>query len=47
MLILGTLSHEYICVARCVSQEFEERLLSLAHWEKTNTDIYNINFTPF
>ena len=46
-MILGTLSHEYICMARCISQEFEERLLSLAHWEKTDTDIYNLNFTPF
>lgn len=46
-MIFGTLSHEYICVARCISQEFEESLLSLARWEKTNRDIYNLNFTPF
>lgn len=46
-MILGTLSHEYICMARCISQEFEEKLLMLGYWRKTNTDIYNINFTPF
>lgn len=46
-MILGTLSHEYICMARCVSQEFEEKLLSLAHWDKTDKDVYHLNFTPF
>lgn len=46
-MILGTLSHEYICMARCISREFEEELLSLARWDKTDTDIFNISFTPF
>ncbi len=42
-MIFGTLSHEYICVARSISQDFEEKLLSLAPWRKTDKDISGLD----
>ncbi len=46
-MILGTLSHEYICVARCISHDFEHKLLSIAPWKRTDVDVYNVNMKYF
>ncbi len=46
-MILGTLSHEYICAARCISPEFENKLQSLALWKKVNVDPFNMDSVHF
>ncbi len=46
-MIFGTLSHEYLCMARCISNKFEDHLLSIAEWKGTDIDACNFNVAFF
>ncbi len=37
-MFFGTLSHEYICAAKVLSQKFKESLVSLASWSTTDVE---------